>query len=546
MDLRGGDRTQRLRGPDRVERGGRRRRRRARPSLFGSGRTLHALRADNGERGVEARGRHRRTRRLHRDRVVPGGRRRQGALRHRRAQPAGPAGRRGRARRRAPASVVWYFDPERGRPPSGCADVWSSPSVDLDRRPRVHRHRPTARHRPRAGAPTPRRSSPLDLDTGEPRWSLPAPRAQQRRPRLRRRAEPVPRRRTGTSSASATRTAPTTRSTATPGELVWKAEATGPGLDETGRNFSTGGFIGAHGLQPTASSSAAPPSGPAPYLHGDRRRAPATSSGSRTACRPPTRAAAVVNGVLFNGGNDFTLRAFDLTTGDGALAARDEGRGRRRPGGGRRQRVRGGRHPRAGARARDARTAASTGSSLPALGTSRSTTSRQLDRPPPAPRRRRTSCSSRPTQACVGSAVRSVHRPASRCAHRRPACTRRRRSRSTTDPFRVTVRGRRPRPTRSSGCRPGSPARRAGRHGVRAVHLRERRQPRRWGAVHPATRRYSCTGRLAPPADHATTASRSSPSNDAEPSPTPSDGPARLIVTTSFDPAADPGRPDHH
>ena len=46
---------------------------------------------------------------------------------------------------------------------------------------------------------------------------------------------------------------------------------------------------------------------------------------------------AVVNGVLFHGGNDFTLRAFDLTTGDDALAARDAGRGRRRLGGRRRR-----------------------------------------------------------------------------------------------------------------------------------------------------------------------------------------------------------------
>ena len=98
------------------------------------------------------------------------------------------------------------------------------------------------------------------------------------------------------------------------GEPVWRAEATEPGLEEEGSNFSTGGFIGA-----TAVSDGVVVGGtgvgPCPCAHGiDAETGAILWQNEEPAATYAS--AAVANGVLFLGGNDFTLRAFDLTTGD--------------------------------------------------------------------------------------------------------------------------------------------------------------------------------------------------------------------------------------
>jgi hypothetical protein len=98
------------------------------------------------------------------------------------------------------------------------------------------------------------------------------------------------------------------------GDLVWEAEATGPGLEEKGSNFSTGGFIG-----PTAYSdgviAGGTAVGPAPFVHGMR-----ASDGDilwqDESVQAVYGAATIANGVLFIGNNDFTYRAYDATTGD--------------------------------------------------------------------------------------------------------------------------------------------------------------------------------------------------------------------------------------
>lgn len=98
------------------------------------------------------------------------------------------------------------------------------------------------------------------------------------------------------------------------GEEVWQAHAADPGLPEPGSNFSTGGFIGgtayADGI--VAGGTAV---GGSPYLHG------LDSATGEILWQQPEAAAtygaaAVANGVLVIGGTDFTFRALDVKTGD--------------------------------------------------------------------------------------------------------------------------------------------------------------------------------------------------------------------------------------
>jgi polyvinyl alcohol dehydrogenase (cytochrome) len=206
----------------------------------------------------------------------------------------------------------WFFDPDRGAPHLGCADVWSSPSVDLERRLAFFgtANCPPA---PDGWGPYTEAIVAVDLDSGEPRWSY-----QPHEPNnddldfagapnlFRADGRDL----VGLGNKDGTYYA-VDRQT---GDLVWQAEATQPGLDEPGSNFSTGGFIGptayAEGI--VAGTTAV---GPPPYLHaisateGDLLW---QDEGIQASYAP----SAVANGVLFAGGNDFTLRAYDLRSGE--------------------------------------------------------------------------------------------------------------------------------------------------------------------------------------------------------------------------------------
>ena len=96
---------------------------------------------------------------------------------------------------------------------------------------------PATARPPRAGATHTEALLALDLDTGERVVDLPAPRAEPRRPRLRRRAQPVRRSTAATSSASATRTPSTTWSTARPASRCGSTKVAEPGVPEDGRQL---------------------------------------------------------------------------------------------------------------------------------------------------------------------------------------------------------------------------------------------------------------------------------------------------------------------
>ena len=258
----------------------------------------------------------------------------------------------------------------------GCADVWGSPSVDLEQR-LVFVGTGNCTATVRWGAHS---EAILVLDLDSAVLVVPATRAQPRRPRLRRRTQPVRRRRSGRCrlGQQGRRYYAVDRET---GEALWDTRVAEPGIPEPGSDYSTGGFIGptklADGVVVGGTPSAAPPTC-------TRSMPPrATCCGSRTWPGPTYAAAAEANGVVFIGGTDFTFRALDLRDGD-VLGARAERRRLWGCGGGRRRR-----HRRAAIRAPvstpPARTAACTGSP-----SARTTAPRRRPRPPRRRARRRT------------------------------------------------------------------------------------------------------------------------------------------------------------
>jgi polyvinyl alcohol dehydrogenase (cytochrome) len=206
---------------------------------------------------------------------------------------------------------LWYFDVEGGNH-NGCGDVWSSPSVD-EARGLVFAGSGNCPASPEGWGDHVESLFALDVQTGELKWDF-----QPHEPNnddldfagapnlFRADSRDV----VGLGNKDGTYYA-VDRDT---GELAWKAKATDPGLDESGSNFSTGGFIGAtaysNGI--VAGGTAV---GPAPFVHGID-----ASSGDilwqDSSVQAVYGAAAVANGVLFQGNNDFTFRAYDLATGD--------------------------------------------------------------------------------------------------------------------------------------------------------------------------------------------------------------------------------------
>ena len=431
-----------------------------------------------------------------------------------------------------PASRSGSSTPSRAKAPSGCVDVWGSPSVDLDRGLAVYFGTGSA-STARAVDPYSEAIVAVDLGTGKPKWTYQphGPNVDDLdfagAPNL------FDGRRPTTWSASATRTAPTTPSTATPAQLVWKTKASGP-LDSLG--LSPAGSS-ARRPTPTASSPAAPRSGPARtstaidatdgkhplaeqrgagHLRGQRRcQRRAVHRRQRLhlpRLRPPHRRRPVVRTTM-------------------------KGVGGRRRGRRRRRRLRRGRHPRAGARqaVRDQRR-------LPLRA--RPTRARRADRPRPRrpPRRPHRGSSDlaldqpQPARSpCIGSPC-PCHSPSSPC---RPGSRPSGRSRSRPTRSASTIHASPGSASPSSGSTAGSPAAGEGAT-VFGLFISESDDNPVGGLLCILDAVGTCTGRLAAPAGHLQPHHAARPEGRPRRSRPPSDGLARLITTISFDPPLDP------
>ncbi len=205
---------------------------------------------------------------------------------------------------------VWYFDLEQGNH-HGCGDVWTSPSVDTERG-LVFAGGGNCPASPEGWGDYVESLFALDMETGQLRWDY-QPHGPNNddldftgAPNLFRANG---RDLVGLGNKDGTYYAVDRDS----GDLVWKAKATDPGLDEHGSNFSTGGFIGpsAYSNGIVAGGTAV---GPPPFVHGIN-----ASNGDilwqDSSVQAVYGAAAIANGVLFQGNNDFTFRAYDLASG---------------------------------------------------------------------------------------------------------------------------------------------------------------------------------------------------------------------------------------
>jgi outer membrane protein assembly factor BamB len=495
--------------------------------FFGSGRTLHALRADSGEERwsyrVGAAGAGDFTE-IESSPAVADGKVLFGIdVHNQRAQPAGLF-----ALDAATGTLVWHFDAEEGDP-VGCGDVWSSPSVDLDRR-LAFIGTANCPASPEGWGRYTEAIIAVGLDDGQARWSY-QPHGPNNddldfagAPNLFRAAD---RDLVGLGNKDGTYYA-VDRDT---GELAWKAVATGPGLDEKGSNFSTGGFIA-----PTAYSdgtiAGGTAVGPDPYLHA-MDAATGDLVWQSKVVQATYAPSAVVNGVLFNGGNDFTLRAFDLKTGDVLWQHEMKGVVAGGPAvvGDSVYAVAGIREPGLEAKSENSgiyRFELPAGDE-PAASTTSSTETTL------APRAEDLVLEPT-TQTCVGSpcdlfATGITLRPPP--AGLQPTAT----LEITTDPFRITI--------RASGLgRPeqwlqeGSPAADAGAT-VFGLFISESDDNPVGGVLCILDDSYSCAADSLP---RLTSYNRISLLALERPDsvPTPSDGPARLIVTTSFDPPLTP------
>lgn len=198
----------------------------------------------------------------------------------------------------------WFYNSDEGQPPSGCADVWGSPSVDLTRR-RVFVGTGNCPKYQTNFRPTTEAILSLDLDTGERQWAY--------QPH-----EPNPndidfagapnlfridgRDVVGLGSKDGVYHVVDRDS----GELVWKTQVAEGG--------GTGGFIGAVAVARgiVAGGTAL---GGEPFLHG-LDAATGRILWQQPKAQATYAASAEAGGVLFLGGTDFTVRAVDLATGE--------------------------------------------------------------------------------------------------------------------------------------------------------------------------------------------------------------------------------------
>jgi polyvinyl alcohol dehydrogenase (cytochrome) len=211
----------------------------------------------------------------------------------------------------ATGAQKWNFDPDGGGPPTGCAGVWSSPAVDVERG-LVFAGSANCVTAPRGWTRFSEAIFAIDLRTGAPRWTF-QPRGPSNfdfdfagAPNL---FEAGGRALVGLGGKDGVYYALDRDR----GKLVWKAAVAVP--RNPNRNYSTGGFIGASAVEAGIVVGGTAIGAPCPCLHGID-----AASGRVVWQQPdaaPTFAASgVVNGVAFSGSTtDFTLRALDLETG---------------------------------------------------------------------------------------------------------------------------------------------------------------------------------------------------------------------------------------
>lgn len=212
----------------------------------------------------------------------------------------------------ATGEEVWDFDPDQGEGPTGCVDVWSSPSVDLDRG-LVFGGTGNCTTVPEGWGPFTEAMFAVRLHDGEPVWSFQPHEVSNDdfdfagAPNLfSADGDDL----VGLGNKDAAYYA-LDRET---GEERWRVQATEPGLPEEDGGFSTGGFIG-----PTAVADGIVVGGTAvgecPCLHAfDAATGEVVWQSDLPG--PTYAAAAEAAGVVYLGGTDSVLRAYALDDGE--------------------------------------------------------------------------------------------------------------------------------------------------------------------------------------------------------------------------------------
>lgn len=207
--------------------------------------------------------------------------------------------------------TVWYFDPDLGDEPTGCAGVWGSPTVDLARR-LVFFGTANCPSSPDNWGPYSEAMVAIELDTGDPVWTFQPHEPNNDdfdfagAPNLFM---------VGTTAAVGlgNKDGHYYAVTRDHGELLWDAPAAP--VAPPGNNYSTGGFIGPTAVSGDTIVGATAVGGDCPCLHGISTNGEIVWQQNRAG--PGFGAAAATDDIAFVGGTtDFTLRAVRLTDGD--------------------------------------------------------------------------------------------------------------------------------------------------------------------------------------------------------------------------------------
>lgn len=207
--------------------------------------------------------------------------------------------------------TAWDFDPDQGTEPSGCTGVWGSPSFD-PARGLVFVGSANCPTSPEGWGDYTEAVYALDVTSGEPQWSF-----QPHEPNnddLDFAGTPNLYTIDGTDYVGLGNKDGTYYALDRDGTPLWETAATGPGIESPGSNYSTGGFIGATAVADGVVLGGTAV-GPCPCAHGlDAATGEVVWQSDTPASTYAS--AAEVGGVMFLGGTDFTLRAFDVGSGE--------------------------------------------------------------------------------------------------------------------------------------------------------------------------------------------------------------------------------------
>jgi polyvinyl alcohol dehydrogenase (cytochrome) len=212
----------------------------------------------------------------------------------------------------ATGAEQWRWDGDAGGDPTGCADVWGSPTVDVSTG-QVFFGTGNCRDAPATWPATTEAIVAVDLTSGEQRWTF-----QPHEPNnddLDFAGAPnlftvAGRPAVGLGNKDGNYYAVDRAS----GALLWSAAATEPGLGEPGDNFSTGGFIGASAVAGDIIVGGTGV-GPCPCLHGINAET-GELEWQQAAPGPTYAPTAIAGGLAFVGGVDFTFRAVEVASGE--------------------------------------------------------------------------------------------------------------------------------------------------------------------------------------------------------------------------------------